>query len=980
MSDRNNSRLAGRASLPNANGGCPLSASAEVVGGNGGGCVPARHASGNGAGMVVRRRATSRNQLVRGLIAALALVCCVVPFGVRAMSPASARAAGTAGWCTPSAETIGDITMGSDNAPATTDYGIATYAGGGINLTGYVVEAEGLMATPGSMYIDQQKASWGGRGFRFGTVGFGARYRPTANIGATAVAVGGAVTKGSAHGGWIGDSEYNAQVGGLTDQSALRSDTTSGSSSPHEVRSWWGVDNPLNVYATNPDDSSSTVRKNYSDFTATTFTNPDSTMNSLLDLGSGKASGVYYTKITAASTTSYSDSITRSRYNYGQLPYASGYTATFQVKEKVITFTGDNKSRLQVFDLPVSLISGVGVSDSYTGISWDFEGIPDGASVVVNVTGYASGLTFRNGWRFLWNGKDIGDGYSSASPHAADYSTAAQSVMWNFAKTGDLTILGGEATDATVTGDRKVSGKTASGAEKWGQGGNTFYHASSTDDPAAAMIGSIMVNGSFTDHVTTNGRVYVKDKFTMTNSAADVVKQRNKTVQYSEGPSTSIIDMDQERHNFPWVGTYLSSCSAIKWGKADSANSATATLTDTSTLLAGATFGIYASSQDAANNANAIAYVTDGDTRAENESSKLKADQDGANNGIIVVSGLTPNATYYIREKEAPNGYSLNTTVYTITAGAGGSTATLATGNGIVFDTKKPGTVAWTKKDSTVAGADLTGSVWELYQCSTKPDTPAACTAWTDKGAQTSTTGRFTVADIAADATYKLIETSAPAGYDTVSTPFYVIGVSDGPARFVDGDGNQLADGNTYTYDSANGVNLVADTRKTGSVTWKKTDEKGLLPGSEWSLAFTSDAGGSPVTKTVVDWSDASATPACDASTSFCDTDPAAGVITLKDLEWGTYTLTETKAPAGHVLTSKTYPFTIACDKSTDTVDVSKGLSQAVDLGSIENETSITSLPLTGGEWTPRNVVITGLIVLGVAAVSYGIARRRRRK
>lgn len=977
MSTPNSSRFAGRASLLNANGGgYSLSASAEVAGGNGGGYASAQHASGNGAGMVVRRRVASRSQLVRRLVAALALVCCVVPFGVRAMSPASARAAGTAGWCTSSAKTIGDITMGSDTAHATTDYGIATYAGGNINLTGYVVESEGLMATPGNMVIDQQKASWGGRGFRFGTVGFGAQYRPVAYKGATAVAVGGTVTKGSTHGGWIAKGEYQAQVGGSSDQNALRTDTTSGSSSPSTQSSWWNWSDPLNVKATDPDDVNGTVNKDYSDFTATTFTNADSMMNALSAMSTGAVTGRYHG--TAADGGSYSGSVTRNRYDYGQSPNASGYTATFSVNEKVIKFTGDNTSSLQVFDLPASLISGVGVSDSYTGISWDFEDIPDGASVVVNVTGDASGLTFRNGWRFIWNGTDIGDGYSYASSSLAKtYSTAAQSVMWNFARTGDLTILGGKATNATVKGDSNVSGTTASGAQKWGQKGAQFT-ASSTDDPAAAMIGSIMVNGSFTDHVTTNGRVYVKDTFTMTNSASDVVKLGNQTVQYSEGPSTSIIDMDSERHNFPWVGTYLGSCATIRWGKADAAKQSTATLTDASTLLPGSKWGVYVSESDANSDASAIAYVTDGDTNAESESDQRKADQDGSDNGILVVSGLNPDATYYIRETAAPAGYSLNSTVYTIHAGAGGSTSTLAADNGIIFDTKKPGTVAWTKKDSTVAGADLTGSVWELYQCSTKPATPAACTAWTDKGAQTSTTGKFTVADIAADATYKLIETNAPTGYDTVSTPFYFIGVSDGPARFVDGDGNQLADGNTYTYDSANGVNLVADTRKTGSVTWKKTDEKGPLAGSEWSLAFTSDAGGSPVTKTVVDWSDASATPACDASTSFCDTDPTAGTITLIGLEWGTYTLTETKAPAGHVLTSKTYTFTIARDKSTDTVDVSKGLSQAVDLGSIENETSVTSLPKTGSDWTARTMAAIGATVLALAAVAYGFAMRKR--
>ena len=126
----------------------------------------------------------------------------------------------------------------------------------------------------------------------------------------------------------------------------------------------------------------------------------------------------------------------------------------------------------------------------------------------------------------------------------------------------------------------------------------------------------------------------------------------------------------------------------------------------------------------------------------------------------------------------------------------------------------------------------------------------------------------------------------------------------------------------------------------------------------------------------VTDWIDTpSATNTC--AKWDCDTNPGKGVITLKNLPWGKYELKETKAPAHHQLSDKTYTFTIVRASQSDPMD--RTLLN-IDLGSIENETSITSLPLTGGEWTPRNVVIVGLIVLGVAAVSYGIARRRRRK
>ena len=37
---------------------------------------------------------------------------------------------------------------------------------------------------------------------------------------------------------------------------------------------------------------------------------------------------------------------------------------------------------------------------------------------------------------------------------------------------------------------------------------------------------------------------------------------------FGEGNSASVIDMDQERHNFPWSGSYTPDGSSIAWSKA----------------------------------------------------------------------------------------------------------------------------------------------------------------------------------------------------------------------------------------------------------------------------------------------------------------------------------------------------------------------------------------------------------------------------
>ncbi|OZG51421.1 SpaA isopeptide-forming pilin-related protein [Pseudoscardovia suis] len=875
----------------------------------------------------------------------------------------------------------------------TTDYGIATFATSGINIQGYAVEAEGLTATPGDMSIDQVKNSWNGRGFRFGTVGFGSQYRPTANVGNTAVAVGGVVSKGSNHGGWIATGEYQARIGGSTDKNALVNNNTSGASSASQNSNWWNTADPLNVQGDDHDNPGSQKSVDYSNFAAETFTNKDSLLNTFNSFSTDTTlTGMYRHTVTDADVSTYLGSVTRNRYDYQQSGQTTGYTATFNVTEKVITFTGDDSSSLQVFSLPASYLSGVGVSDGNTGVSWDFENIADGASVVVNITGSGSGLTFRNGWRFVWNGTDIGNGYSNTASDTVKkaYVSAAEHVMWNFASTGNVTVLGGKATNATVKGDKTVS---LNGA--WGYGGASFT-ASSTDDPAAAMIGSILVNGDFADHVTTNGRMYVNGTFTMVNSADDVVKNGSgEVVKYSEGDhttaSTSIINMDQERHNFPWATTYSVTCATLTWNKVDSVHGQT---------LHGSQWGIYSTDEaaqvgsDSTSDSTLIAKVTDGTFTSDADNKVMADTSDTAADGVLKVENLAPNATYYIRELTAPTGYSLNTTVYTVTVGAGGTTTTLAgdDGNGNIKDALLPGTVSWSKKAGTVDGADLTGSVWKLSKCADDSGIAADCKSWNDERSDiSSTTAQFTIDDIKPNALYKLVETSAPAGYATAG-PFYFTGHTNAPTYFTDEEGNNLAASDSYKYDSDSGVNYIADARILGTVTWNKVEADGvtgnldtatLLSGSSWAFYASSDdaANQTNAMGTVTDCT--GTCPASTAAAPYVDTNSIAGQFAVTNLAWGTYYVREAAAPAGYNLNDTVFTVTIDAThtsvKLTDgiTDDAARAAALVDAAGNIGDKEKTYHLPNTG-RWGGVSVIMTAgfLALLGGAALVLRLTRK----
>ena len=642
-----------------------------------------------------------------------------------------------AGICTPK-----PISLGDNVGDLTVDSGVATYVGGNMYVgannqnrggayntlnasqkidKSYAVEAEGLTLVNGKLATNGVKTSWNSKGFRFGVVGFGAQFRPKSGSDVLVVAgnstsdtgnstgymwdAGNSSKSVSALGGFDNGSTGRAFVqntdSNLTWYSArIKGDTSwhlnadTNSSGSNAGRSIWDATastdaTDTNVYYDNNIGLSNVTlngaTKDYSTFYTNNVLGLSTHLAGLQNSdGAHVAEGTVGTaeSSTQTSTTgaTYSNGYyTRHHYNFGdnQIQYGFKFGASGSNAEKLITFTGDGTSAMQVFNIDATQLS----SDGYRGVDFNFTNIPGNASVVVNVSG--GNVDFHTGWRFWWNDLEIGDGYSKAATaeQKTAYSTAAQKIMWNFKDATQVTIRGGVATEGA--GDGKKT----------------------DDDPAAAMLGSILVpRGNFEDHVTTNGRVYVGGDFSMYNPTAIPYVNNNDGW---EGRTASVINMDQERHNLPWNGTFNSSCAVIQINKVDSSKNA----------LAGTTWGVFKNYADAkaGTAANALRVVKDGGA----------FDLDDTDNGTIQIGSLNPNATYYLKEIASASGYQVSDKVYQITAGAGGSTAqdvkessdgttwTAVADNWIVNE-KKGASLEWSKVDGSDSNKVLSGSEWQL--------------------------------------------------------------------------------------------------------------------------------------------------------------------------------------------------------------------------------------------------------------------------
>lgn len=645
--------------------------------------------------------------------------------------------------CTPKS-----VSLGTDTGVGTEDTGIATYAGGDMyvgqkvsgdmnNTSGptgsYAAEAEGLTAVNGKLLMHPLKGLWTSyytdgtrngyikdyRGFRFGIVGFGGQYRPKTGSSTLEVRgnssdssidwVGGAQSWGNA--GWIGQTKptepnYTANIAG--DQTMVYGGSSNdilgnGSSNTNKYK----YNDRASVYV--PDGTRGTVNWQQNDnqigSTGETFDGFGSYIKTLSgnlsNLSKQQSESVYVAAAKTTTDSEYYNDLVRAKFD-GTYSFKIS-----SVHEKIIEFVGNGTSSMQVFNLPANMLND---SSSYTGVSFSFKKIPDTSFVVINVTG--GKVDFHNGWRFWWTDmnnttKELGGSYTDG-----DYAKRAQQIMWNFADASSVTIRGGQGSGTTTRKDANSAAEKADGV--W----DGSFPLTTKDDPAADMLGSILVpNGSFESHVSTNGRVWVGGNYAMYNpEAVGNTGQDGKFyefVNYERSHSASALDMDQERHNLPWNGSYFTSCAAIKWDKVDAAG----------TALKGTSWTVYGTKDNAVSGTNPITTVADGGWN----------DADNADNGSVTLGSLAKNATYYVRESGTGSSqYALNTNIYRIVTQdstdtvstidkvytAAGAEITDDTAkqlhNGAIVNVSAGTSIAWSKVDAEDQNALLAGSTWEL--------------------------------------------------------------------------------------------------------------------------------------------------------------------------------------------------------------------------------------------------------------------------
>lgn len=645
------------------------------------------------------------------------------------------------------------ISLGTDTGSGTVDSGIATYVGGDMyvgrkassgnmnNVNGpfgsYAAEAEGLTAVNGKLLMHPLKGLWTSyytdkdgakngyikdhKGFRFGIVGFGGQYRPATGSSTLEVRgnssdndiswVGGAQAWGNA--GWVGQTKtseprYTANIAGAsTNVYGGSSNDILGASYGSQNTDKNKYDNRNSVYV--PSDTSGTVNWNQNDdqigSTGQTFTEFGSYIKTLSGNLSGlskqQSSSVYVADATILSDNENQNGLVRTKFD-------GSYTFTINnVHEKIIKFVGNGTSSMQVFNLPANMLN---ESSSYTGVSFSFSNIPDTSSVVINVTG--GNVDFHNGWRFWWtdmNNQTVELGGLYMDPA---YAKRAQQIMWNFADASNVVIRGGQGSGTTTRSAKN------SAAEKNDDVWDGSFPMKTNDDPAAGMLGSILVpNGSFESHVSTNGRVWVGGSFAMYNpDAVGNTGQDGKFypfINYERSHSASALDMDQERHNLPWNGSYSTSCAAIAWNKVDD--------TAGHNALGGTSWTVYGKKDDAVNGTNALATIADGGWNDD-------ADAEGS----FQLGNLAKNGTYFLKESGTAEGYAQNTNIYQIntsdTTEAAKNIVRVFNSTGIeitaeadklltdgkIINKKTGSAIEWQKVDGTDNSTLLAGSTWTL--------------------------------------------------------------------------------------------------------------------------------------------------------------------------------------------------------------------------------------------------------------------------
>lgn len=968
------------------------------------------------------------------------------------------------------------IGIGTNIDVSTPDPGVATYVGRDMYIGGkpsntktldasnapagsYAAEAEGLTVVRGKLAMNPLKESWPyegiGAGFRFGTVGFGSQFRPV--DGSTVLAVAGidsAITNMSVgysgdlpgkttvgawnKGAWVGKArtadsagyDYTAKIAGPI----TYWNTNNGRQSVVKTQGYWYAgENAQDSTLFNQVNFLKDINgKDYSNYSGETgyLNTLSNQLNSFAKTGK-----VSYGVAPACDKDNryIINKYNNTDYSYGLVFDGSDKTINedcadtslngkqFKNSERLITFKGDNTSMQQVFTIDASQLSNTYNNEYYRGVDFAFEDIPEGASVVVNVTG-SSNIEFHNGWRFWWNGIEISRGYEtqySGKALGEAYATASQSIMWNFVDTQSLTIRGG------IAGEDRAD---------WGYDGATTGAKWTDDDPAAAMIGSILVpNGSFDDHVTTNGRVYAGADFSMNSPKV--------AAAFGEGNSASVIDMDQERHNFPWSGSYTPDGSSIAWSKVDAA--------DGTKLLPGSSWTIYGTVKDAKNGTGPIVTVTDGaandyastDGKLQFNYLNQKADPSKE------ISDSNPAFTYYIKEETAPEGYQVSDKIYYATMNNAGESVNYVQGyvdengnevpftpsntTGAIANTKITGTVSWAKVEKDDAEhTPLAGSEWKLAKLGADGLTEAQSWTVSDQSTPSETTwadtdakdGKFTLADLL-PGTYTLTETQAPFGYELNKNTYkFTVDSTSGSITWIENEQPNIVDGITYISNSCSVTSVkIPVIKSVRNTDWPK-DSSGKYVAFDFSIEATGpnkDSAPMPDSKTI-SVAPADSTKVNDIEASFGEISFSKEYLATNDAsnptgaKTYTYTVKEVAPDADAIdklryskaeyqvavtvkavldektgkysgLTTSTTVTQVKDDMgnvlSPDTVIGTADAPNAIPASTFTNVKVLTDLPLTGAGWTENSMFLVGaglMLLGGIAAGAYWFATKRR--
>lgn len=991
-------------------------------------------------------------------------------------SAVSTASAEDAGLLTPGIHKPTSISIGTNIDVSTPDPGVATYVGRDMYIGGkpsntktldasnapagsYAAEAEGLTVVRGKLAMNPLKESWPyeriGAGFRFGTVGFGSQFRPV--DGSTVLAVAGidsAITNMSVgysgdlpgkttvgawnKGAWVGKArtadsagyDYTAKIAGPI----TYWNTNNGRQSVVKTQGYW-------YEGENAQDSTLFNQVNFlKDINGKDYSNYSGETGYLNTLSNQLNSFAKTGKVSygVAPACDKDNRYIINKYNNTDCSYGLVFDGSYKTinedcadtslngkrfknGERLITFKGDNTSMQQVFTIDTSQLSNTYNNEYYRGVDFAFEDIPEGASVVVNVTGY-SNIEFHNGWRFWWNGIEISRGYEtqySGKALGEAYATASQSIMWNFVDTQSLTIRGG------IAGEDRAD---------WGYDGATTGAKWTDDDPAAAMIGSILVpNGSFDDHVTTNGRVYAGADFSMNSPKV--------AAAFDEGNSASVIDMDQERHNFPWSGSYTPDGSSIAWSKVDAA--------DGTKLLPGSSWTIYGTVKDAKNGTGPIVTVTDGaandyastDGKLQFNYLNQKADPSKE------ISDSNPAFTYYIKEETAPEGYQVSDKIYYATMNNAGESVNYVQGyvdengnevpftpsntTGAIANTKITGTVSWAKVEKDDAEhTPLAGSEWKLAKLGADGLTEAQPWTVSDQSTPSETTwadtdakdGKFTLADLL-PGTYTLTETQAPFGYELNKNTYkFTVDSTSGSITWIENEQPNIVDGITCISDSCSVTSVkIPVIKSVRNTDWPK-DSSGKYVAFDFSIEATGpnkDSAPMPDSKTI-SVAPADSTKVNDIEASFGEISFSKEYLATNDAsnptgaKTYTYTVKEVAPDADAidklryskaeyqvavtvkaVLDEKTGKYSGLTTSTTVTQvkdDMGNVLSPGTVIGTADapnaipastftNVKVLTDLPLTGAGWTENSMFLVGaglMLLGGIAAGAYWFATKRR--